>query len=94
MGFYRWKKDCIILVSTFFLTRWLFTIIFSTIDTVLTHLSNIYKIKMRKLIEMSKECWKKTGILLEIFENCIKIPDVNKFLEEKGEEWKWEEIYK
>lgn len=24
-----------------------------------------------------------TGILLEIFENCIKIPDVNKFLEEK-----------
>lgn len=25
-----------------------------------------------------------TGILLEIFENCIKIPDVNKFLEEKG----------
>ena len=25
-----------------------------------------------------------TGILLEIFEKYIKIPDVNKFLEERG----------
>ena len=80
---YRWKKSRIIMVSTNFLTRWLFTIIFSTIDILLTHLSNIYKIKRRKLIEMSKECWKMTGILLEIFENCIKISNENKFLEER-----------
>jgi hypothetical protein len=26
-----------------------------------------------------------TGILLEIFENCIKISNENKFLEERGE---------
>ena len=72
------------MVSTIFLTKWLFTILFSTIGMILTHLSNIYKIKRRKLIEMSKEYWKMTVILLEIFEKYIKIPDVNKFLEERG----------
>ena len=73
------------MVSTIFLTKWLFTILFSTIGMILTHLSNIYKIKRCKLIEMSKECWKMTVILLEIFENCIKISNENKFLEERGE---------
>lgn len=72
------------MVSTIFLTKWLFTIIFSTIDTILTYLSKIYKIKRRKLIEMSKKCWKMTGILLEIFKKYIKISNGNKFLEEKG----------
>ena len=36
------------------------------------------------MIEMSKECWKMTVILLKVFKKYIKISNINKLLEEKG----------